>query len=94
MKTRFHLIVKSNGSTRTVKHKPDVRWDEVCIALEVELPDRVFERPQLEGNIVVKDDQLPETIIPVDIQDNIESAIQEHTGVAVRLQVVNQEEEG
>ena len=53
MKTTSWITIKSNGSMRLTKNKPGIEWNEVSMRLNIELPDSVFKRPQLQANIKI-----------------------------------------
>ncbi len=91
MKTQFYLVVNDRGTTRTNKTKPDLKWNEVSIALSIELPDRLFQRPQLEAKIQLTEKDLPVQHIAPEVQDNIQAALQQAAGVPVRLEIIQPE---
>lgn len=87
MKTNFYLVVNSKGDTKTCKTSPNLKRDEMSIALTLDLPDRLFMKPYLSGTIVIPDDAVESTVITPEITNNIESAIKEHSGVDVKLSI-------
>lgn len=89
MEAPFYLIVGRNGSTRTTKKQPDLRWDEISIKMNLEIPEAIFERPILTADIKVEDSDIAPREISPDIKNNIEEAIQEHIGIEVKLNIVN-----
>ena len=56
MKTNGYLVIGSNGSTRFVKNKVGLSWNEILIKVSIEIPDSVFSRPLLEANIKLEGD--------------------------------------
>ena len=92
MKTQFHLVINDRGTTRTSKTKPDLKSNEISIVFALELPDKIFQRPQLEAKIQLTEKDLPVQHIPIDVQDNIQNALQQATGVHVQLHIIQPEE--
>lgn len=85
MKTQFYLIVSESGKVRTTKSKPDLKWDEIVIHQRLDLPDKLFQKPQLNAEITVTDKMVEPKVITPDMQDNIKQAIESAAGVEVRL---------
>jgi len=54
MKINNWLIINNRGSTRITKNKPGIAFNEVCMQLSIDIPNSVFERPQLKANIKVE----------------------------------------
>lgn len=91
MKTQFYLITNARGSVRTTKTNPDLKWDEVAVHLSLDLPQILFQRPQLQGSINVKESQVLPHKIDVDVINNIQESIKQHTGVMVDLRIIEGE---
>ena len=85
MKLNFHLVVSKNGSVRVLKGQPNLHFDEVSIRLNLEIPDAVFERPQFCADLTVPETAIQSTEIPVELTDQIHQAIQQITGLEVKL---------
>ena len=85
MKVKCHLTVGKNGSTRVTKSRPNLNWDEISIALNLDIPDMLFEKPQLQATINVPTEAASPKEVDVDVLDNIKEAIQEHTGLEIKL---------
>lgn len=47
------LIINNRGTTRLTKNKPALNWDEIAMLLNIEMPDSVFKRPQIQANIKI-----------------------------------------
>ncbi len=92
MKTIFFLVVNENGSVRTCKNQPNLRFDEVSISLSIELPDSLFKKPMLSGVIHVPDDKVQPTVITPEIKQDIQDAIKSHSGVEVKLEITEPRE--
>lgn len=91
MKVKFFLVVNDRGTTRTNKTKPDLKLNEVSIAMNLEIPDSVFKRPQLEATIQLAEKDMPVQHIPVEMQDNLRQALEKAAGVHVKLEIIQPE---
>lgn len=92
MKLKRYLIVKKNGSTRITKQAPSIEWDEVFMLLNIELPDKVFDRPLLQATITVDDKAVQPAVIEASVVSEVENVIEQRTGYEIRLTVVNPNE--
>lgn len=90
MKTQFYLVVNSNGSVSAKKNRPNLAWNEVSILMDLQLPSMLFQKPQLQGSILVEEKDVTPTHIDIETQNNIREAIESTAGLEVRLTVVNQ----
>lgn len=91
MKAPFYLIVKKNGSTRTMKTKPDLKWDEISIHINLELPDNLFKKPTLSAEIKLSDKECPGFELTPEVRDNIKDAVKQHTGVELKITITPEE---
>lgn len=87
MKISGYLIVTSNGSAKFVKKYPDLNFNEVAVGVNLELPDRIFERPVLNATITVPDNAVLPYQIPVEVRDEIEAALASVEGAEVKLTI-------
>lgn len=92
MKKSFYLIVNSNGTTKTTKTRPALNWNEIAISVNLDIPDMLFQKPQLNATIVVPESAAAPKEIDVEIQDNIKNAIEVASGMQVRLTIEDKEE--
>ena len=67
MNTKFYLIVNEKGIIRTTKNEPGLTWNEVAIHLSVNLPNALFQKPLLQGEIIVDAKDVQPTVITPDI---------------------------
>jgi hypothetical protein len=93
MKLRFFLIVNDNGTTRTAKNRPDLKWNEISIAMNMELPDMLFKKPQLSASIVVPDEAAAHKAIDAVTSDNVREAIEQSTGLKLKLEIAVHDKE-
>jgi len=87
MRTEFYLVVNESGSIRTCKTQPNLKFNEVSVALTIDLPDNLFKKPMLSGVIEVPDSKVRPTVITPEITQDIQNAIKDHSGVEVRLEI-------
>ncbi len=82
------LIIPKFGNPRFRMSKPDLKWDEVAIYIDVELPEALFVRPTLQATVVVKDEAVTPQVLTPDVVVNTAEAIERATGMKVELRVV------
>ena len=87
MKTKGFLVVNSRGGIKSCKTKPKLGADEVAIALNIDLPNSIFERPSLSGTIVLKEEDAPEVDITPEMKTEIEKAVSKSFGLDVTLTI-------
>lgn len=81
-----------SANVRVAKNKPALSKDEIAIALKLDLPIALFQRPDLTAEIVVPAEKAPFVITP-DVQHQIAEHIREQTGFTVRIEASAPEEE-
>lgn len=89
MKVKGYLVVTSNGSAKFVKKYPDLNFNEVAVGVNLELPDKLFERPVLNATITVPDNAVLPYQIPVEVMDEIEAALASVEGAEVKLTITS-----
>lgn len=87
MTTKFYLKVNSHGVVNTTKSMPGLRFDEVAILVNVELPDILFRKPQITASISVGTDNVTPFTIDAITVDNVRGAIEAATGMQVKLSI-------
>jgi hypothetical protein len=87
MKTSFHLVVNKKGAARVVKARPSLGFDEVSIAMNLELPDSLFQKPLLTASVTVPAKSVAPTVIDTQMVNNIQDAIKQSTGIEVKLTI-------
>lgn len=87
MKIQFYLIVNDNGTTKTAKKKPGLQWNEISILMNLELPDMLFRKPQLSATILVPNKAASQQAIEAVTADNVRAAIEQATGMKVRIEI-------
>lgn len=93
MKTACYLIVNDTGSVRTTKNSPDLKWNEVAIHLNLNLPNALFFKPRLNASISLDEDEAMPAEISVETINNVREAIQQATGMEIKLEISNPNQE-
>lgn len=93
-----HYLIITPGARR---HSPNVklvkglkgtmRSDSVAIKLNIILPDSIFQKPQLQATIKVKDEDIAKPIINAETLDNIKVAFQQNLGIDMNIHIVQKE---
>lgn len=87
MRAPFYLIVNSNGTVRVNKRIPALAWNEVSIYINLEIPDAIFEKPTLQANITIPREAVVKAPLTAEVQDNVQSAIEQATGLKFNIMV-------
>lgn len=72
--------------------EPVLKGNEMSLKLQLDLPDALFKRPQLEAKLVVPETAVPPIKITPETTSNIEKIIRETIGLNVVVSVVEQTE--
>ena len=89
MITNLYLIISKTGRTRIVKTRQnDLRIDEVCLKLNLNIPNIMFEKPQLQANITVDEKSCQPTNITPEIIIKTRELIEQTMGMKIDLKVV------
>jgi hypothetical protein len=65
----------------------------VAIALELNLPNTLFQKPRLQANITVPSDAVSPQLITAEVADNITNAIKSAAGMDVEITIINPKSE-
>lgn len=93
MKQKLYLAVRSTGAARVTKTRPQLNYDEIEIALQLNIPDAIFEKPRLQATVDVPDDAVNPAEIESSVVDNIAQSINSATGIPVEITLVRAETE-
>lgn len=93
MKQLLYLAINSNGTARVTKTRSQLKFDEVEIALKLDIPDALFEKPRLEATVVVPKEAINPLQIECDVADNIAEAVNQATGMPVHITITRPENE-
>ena len=98
----FYLVVrrakpyrysKKLSVVKTTHSAPSIKANEVVLKINMKLPDSLFERPQLQANIVIDESRVTPKILDADVQDNITEIIEQQLGVDLTINVGEPEED-
>lgn len=92
MKLPFFLTINQKGSVKATKNKPYLDWNEISIQMNLVLPDALFKKPQLSANITIPDEAAISKMIEAEVRDNVKEAIEQVTGMEVKLNLIVQEQ--
>lgn len=87
MKTDFFLNINSKGSVRATKGKVSLYTDEVSIKMQLEIPDRLFQKPLITGKIKITDEMVRPSEINADVLQELRETISSIEGVELTLLV-------
>lgn len=88
----FYLVLKEKGwrglGARLTTNQPDVSSNERVLKLQVTLPKAIFQTPTLEAKVIIPEDAVSKPLIDASVIDNVREVIQQQTGMAVTISVV------
>lgn len=87
MKVTCYLTVSNNGAVKATKSRVYTQPNEISVRVNLDIPDRIFEQPQLVATLVVPADAALPAEIPVEVADNVKDAIEQATNLKVHLTV-------
>lgn len=92
MKTGFWLLITKSGSIRTVKNRPGLKWNEVAIYVELDVPNELFQRPTMSAKIIIDKENAPKLEIEAQTVHDM-TEILKREGYDINLQIVDPPEE-
>ena len=87
------LVISKSGRCKITVGQPALDWDEISIRLNLSIPNELFKKPTLEAEIKIDEKSIQAPLIEPVVIDNIEKMIHEHTGIEVKLSILNKEQE-
>jgi hypothetical protein len=91
MNVPFYLTVSKSKKVRVTKTKTWTDYDEVTIAIELNLPDKLFQRPKLQASITIPEEAAQPEIITGDVVENVSEAIKTATNLDFNIKVIKHE---
>lgn len=79
-KPTVKLIDKTKGNT--------IASNAVVLKLNLDLPDALFQKPQLEAKIRVNPDQVSKPIIEPSVIQNIKEVLKQHSGIDLTISII------
>lgn len=73
------------GAIKSSKNKPPTGKDEVAVKITLDLPDSLFERPQIEARIEIPKDSVTPPKVDAEVQDNIAEVLTSQLGMKVHV---------
>lgn len=100
MRISNYIVVKANKrygrvhsvSSRLTKNRPSLEANEIAVKVNLELPDELFDKPQLEATVKVPKEAVSAPVIDAEVVDNVEQIILDQTGFHVKLEVIEADE--
>lgn len=93
--TRHLVVEKKRGwgkyGCRLTTKTPSLKSNEVAVRLEIDLPDVLFERPQIEAKVTIPPDMVSPKTVEAEVLDNVETVLQQQAGLDVTVRLVEQE---
>lgn len=91
MKIKQWLAISKSGITKVRKTKPDLDWNEIAVAIQLEIPDELFNRPIIDARLEIKD--VPRNAFNPEIVVNTKELIEQQTGAKINFTVVHENKE-
>jgi hypothetical protein len=90
---RKHYLNWRAGAVGVSKSKPATKANEIAIKLEVEVPDSLFEIPELRARVEVPASSVSKPVIDAKVTDNIAAELSKQLGLNVRVSAEEVEQE-
>lgn len=94
MNEESYLIIGKSGIKGVRKSKPKLNWDEIACRISLDIPDVLFERPQLEATLKVDEEKIQAEKIFPDLIINTKELIEQQTGAKIDFKVIEYVREG
>ena len=88
-----YLVINHRGNVRITERQPSMGGNEIALRIEMEIPNKLFERPIIVAQMKVPDEAVPRVKITPTITDNLAKIIKENIGLNMVVTVVEQPEE-
>lgn len=75
-------------TAKLTTNSPRLESHEISMKLEFDIPDALFDRPQLQASITVPADAVSGPTIEADVVDNIQEEISKQLGVDLQISVI------
>lgn len=93
MKETAYLIIGKTGIRGVRKTRPGLKWDEVAMKVDLNIPDALFQRPHIEAKITVDPEKIQPNQINPELILNTKDLIEQQTGAKIDFKVVSYENE-
>lgn len=88
MKTSQWLVINRKGIKQVRSSKPSLKFDELAVRINLEVPDQLFVRPTIEARLEIKD--VPNNAYNPSIIIDTADLIEQQTGAKINFTVVNE----
>jgi hypothetical protein len=88
-----YLVINHRGNVTIREREPRLAGNEIALRIQLDVPDKLFERPVLMASMKVPSEAVPKAQITTAVTDNVERIIKETTGLEMHVTVVEHEEE-
>ena len=94
MRASCYLIIKrkkpywKDPGIRVTRKTPSLEPNERAVMVTLDIPDALWEEPQLRADIVVPKDAVSNPVIDAQVIENIQEAISQQLGVSLQIAVV------
>lgn len=78
------------GGLRTTKTKPNLAADEICVKVQLQIPDALFKKPTLVASITMPD--IAEPTVHADFAESVCELVRESLGVTLHIQAAGGDE--
>lgn len=88
---RFLVVGKKKhqkASARLAVNSPALDSHEVAVKINLDIPDELFTKPQLQASITIPSDSVNPPIIDAEVVDNIQELISKEIGVDLSIALV------
>lgn len=79
---------RHNSSARLTKNAPSLESYEIAIKLSLDIPNELFNKPQLQASIIVPKDAVTAPIIEAEVIDNIKETISKELGIDLNISLL------
>lgn len=75
-------------AARVASRVPSLKSNEVAIKVTIRVPETLFKRPQLQAQITIPESAVTAPVVNAAVLDNVREALQQQTGLDVRVSLV------
>jgi len=90
MKVDGYLTINNKGSAKFTKNRCNMNWNEISMKLNMDIPDKLFERPLIEANIDIDESIIPKPQ-PIETIINTKELIEQSTGAKIDFRIITPE---
>lgn len=92
MKLKRYLIIGKGArsiSVRVTQTSPALKGNEIAMLLSITIPDRLFQKPQLQAEITIPESAVTKKVLSAEIIDNVESIIRQSSEIDLQLKIID-----